>query len=150
MAIVLTVGGTDYTFPEQGANQPWGNYVTDWADAVTDVLGTLVSSGDILLTSFTVVDNISSATNVTGLSFDNATIRSFTCDYSLYRADSTDKAEVGTLEGCYSGSGWNLVRISDQDVGVIFTIDSAGQVKYTSSSTGSNGVMKFRARTTPQ
>jgi hypothetical protein len=56
MARTFTVSGTPYSFPDQGGNPPWGEEVTDWAQAVTDLLGTLTitNAGQVQYTSSSV------------------------------------------------------------------------------------------------
>jgi hypothetical protein len=150
MSVTLTVNGTPYSFPSQGTNPAWGENIVDWAEAVTDVLSTLSSATDILNSSFTILDNQSSEQSVVGLSFDISLVRGAIIEYSLYRSGSTPKDEKGTMWISYDGTDWELSREANNDVGVVFTITNAGQVKYTSSNTSASGVMKFRARTTAQ
>lgn len=108
-------------------------------------------------TSFTVVNNQSSAANVTGLSFSGASVRSFVVDYQIYRnttgGGATELAESGTLVGVYStvAASWEMAQPSVVgDAGVELSITAAGQVQYTSSNitgTPASSTMKFKART---
>jgi hypothetical protein len=148
--VTLTVNGTPYSFPTQGTSPAWGEDVSSWAEAVTDVLNTLSSDTDILNSVFTIADNTAVATSVVGLSFDNALVRSAIIEYSIFRSGSTPKDEAGTMWISFDGTDWELSREANNDVGVVFTVNGAGQFLYTSSSTGATGTMKFRARTTAQ
>lgn len=106
----------------------------------------LASSGDINETSFTAADNQSAAANVTGLAFANGTVRSFEAQVSIVR--NTTYA-VYRLMGVQGASSWYMDQTYTGDVtGLTFTITTAGQVQYTSTSTGSTATVKFRARTT--
>lgn len=108
-------------------------------------------------TSFTIANNISSATSVTGLSFSGSTYRSFIIDYSIYRSTSTALsavAQVGELRGVYNTQSltWYLSdNYSGQNSGVTFSITSGGQIQYTStniSGTSYTGSLKYTTRKT--
>lgn len=150
MAKDLIVSGTPYTFPDQGGNPPWGSEVTEWATAVTDTLSGFVSDTDIINGTATIVDNISSPANISGFDFDITKVRGFVAEYSIYRASATPKSETGILMGNYNGTTWTLSRQATDDCGVTFTITSAGQIQYTSTSVGSLGTLKFSAKTKTQ
>lgn len=99
------------------------------------------STGDIAQTSFTALDNQSSAQNVTGFSFSAKGFRALvniqrSSTYATYNILGTNK----------SGS-WTMSQDFDGDItGITFTITNAGQVQYTSTSTGSNATVNFRAQ----
>lgn len=161
MSRTLTVSGTPYEYPDVGEAAGWGEASTLWAQAVTDVLGTLSGSDDILLTSFTVANNQSSAANVTGLSFSTSTVRGADISYTIIRTSSTTTtgaAEKGEMQiiydaGAATNSKWQLIQDRVGDAGVTFTITDAGQLQYTSTDIGStsySGTMKFTATTKPQ
>lgn len=104
------------------------------------------SSGDIDETSFTAADNQSAAANVTGLSFANATVRAFEAIVSIVRGSTYANYQ---LRGIQRGSDWLMDQSYTGDsTGITFTITTAGQVQYTSTSTGSSATLKFRAFTT--
>lgn len=162
MSVTLTVNNTPYEYPASGDEPGWGEAATGWAQEVTDVLNSILTSDDILQTTFTVANNISVATNVTGLSFNIASARAAFVEYSIYRkSDSTTSgtAESGVMHLIYdtsaaSGSRWTLVVSGIAgNAGVTFTITDAGQIQYKSTDIGAtnyNGVMKFTARTLQQ
>lgn len=99
--------------------------------------------GDINQTSFTAADNQSSTANITGFAFSNATVRSFDALVSIVRSSTY---ETFTLRGIQKGSSWEISQdFTGDDTGLIFSITTAGQIQYTSTSTGSTALVKFRA-----
>lgn len=105
------------------------------------------SPGDISVTSFTAADNQSSPANVTGLAFANGTVRSFEALVSIVRNNTY---VTYTLNGIQKAASWEMSQASTgDDTGLVFTITNAGQVQYTSTSTGFTALVKFRAITTP-
>jgi hypothetical protein len=125
---------------------------------VTNVVSSLIGTSGIIETAFTIANNQSSPSDITGLLFDPSTVRSFIVEYSLYRnttgSGATERAECGFLSGsfltvqntCDFNSGSNVIG----DAGVTFTITEAGQVQYISdnqSGTPASSKMKFRAKT---
>lgn len=78
----------------------------------------------------------SGPSNVTGAVFDKTKIQSTTLKYTIKRSDTT-RASSGLLELVTDGTNWEIVDLpaaalpSGSDVGVVFTITSAGQVQYT-------------------
>lgn len=159
MSKLLIVNGTSYEYPDPGEDPNWGQGASDWADAVTTALNSLLGTGDILETTFSIDNNISVLTNVNGLQFDPGTIRAVNIDYSIYRTSDTTPSgnvETGTIYLIYDdsasvGSKWNLSqRVDGPGAGVSFFITDAGQVQYTSTdigSTGYSGEIHFRAKT---
>lgn len=103
------------------------------------------SAGDISETSTTFVDNQSTAADVTGLAFANGTVRSFDAQVVVERGSTY---EVYNLKGVQLSASWAMsIDSTGDDTGLTFTITAAGQVQYTSTSTGSGGNLKFRATT---
>lgn len=157
MATTFIIGGTSYSFPVQGENPPYGENVTDTIAALVAVVNTLSGTGDILTTSFTIANNVSSAANVTGLNFDPSVVRGAIVDYSIYRSSSNpnELSETGTMYLAYKSTAatWELAQTYGGSSGVTFTITNGGQVKYTSSEIGSGsyvGRMVFKARSFSQ
>lgn len=162
MAKTLTVNNTPYNYPTTGDEPGWGGEATGWAEEVTDVLSSLLGPDDILETTFSVNNNVSSAADVTALTFSTGSVRSAIVEYSVYRVSDSNlsgNAESGIMNMVYDnsaspGSQWSLVisNISG-NAGVQFSITDAGQVQYTSTDIGSvnyNGTMKFKARALAQ
>lgn len=111
---------------------------------IDNKLGASINSNDISDTTFTAADNQSSPANVTGLAFANGTIRSFKAHVSVVR--NTTYAAYD-LMGIQKGSSWEMSQSSVGDVtGLVFTITTAGQCQYTSTSTGSTATLHFRAQ----
>jgi hypothetical protein len=161
MSTPLTVNNNVYNYPGPGEDPGWGADASDWAAAVTDVLASVVSTTDILQTSFTIANNVSSATNITTMTFDTALVRAANISYSIYR--KTDSATSGNVEsgviyltydnGASSGNKWLLGQQKNGESSVVFSITDAGQVQYTSSNlAGANyvGTLKFTAKTLAQ
>lgn len=156
----LTIAGTTFDYPESGEDPNWANGAgpTEWAQAVTDALATLIGPGDILSTTFTIDNNISVATNVNGLIFDSGTIRAANISYAVYRtstATPSGNSETGTMlltfdDSAASGSQWQLSQGTvNGSAGIAFSVTDAGQIKYISSdinATGYVGTMKFSAK----
>ena len=98
--------------------------------------------------SFTPSNNVSVASNVTGLSFNNSDIRSFIVNLtvSITRTVGGNLYESFTLEGNQIGSSWELLVSSIGDVsGFNFTITSLGQIQYTSTNITnySNSIIRY-------
>lgn len=109
------------------------------------------SSTDIADTSFSLSNNQSTAADITGFTFANASVRSFDALVSVVIDATADLYESFKLLGIQKGSGWDLSvnNVGDQSE-IEFSITSAGQVQYTSGNYAgfSSGTIKFRAITT--
>ena len=163
MSIELEVGNETFEFPEDGDEQGWGEEVTAWAEAVSDLLGDLGgTSDDITITSFTIAQGVTAAslTAVTGLLFAPATVRSAVITYSIIRTTATvltGKAEAGEIRvvydaGASSGSKWLITQESVGNADVSFAVNDTGQFTYSSTTIAGGtyvGTMKFMAKTTP-
>jgi hypothetical protein len=115
-----------------------GTNVSLSSDASSITINSTGGGGGIpASTSFSLANNISSATNVTSLSFSTATVLAAVIEYSIARSSSTTKATaVGRLRIVYN-SLTNVWSTSDDyagnDTGINFTVTAAGQVQYTST-----------------
>lgn len=160
MAVSITIGTDTFSYPQPGDPPGWGGAATEAMQAVAEVLGSLSNANDILETTFTVANNISSVTNVLGLAFNTGAVRSAEIAYSIVRTTAdvtTGKTEAGTMTAVYDaaaavGEKWQLSLgpIAGPGAGVTFSITDAGQVQYTSSNlAGASyaGEMRFRAKT---
>lgn len=106
------------------------------------------SGGDVLETSFAVVNNVAVLTDITGFAFANATTRSFEAQVSIDRSGD-GLYEKFDIEGIQKAGSWDIsVEAVGDDSGIEFDITAAGQMQYTSSNLTSGGTMKFRAITT--
>jgi hypothetical protein len=147
MATNLSINGINYTFPAEGENPPWGSDVADWAIAVTNVLGSLAGETDILNSSFSMSDAVSSPLPIIGFSFDLLKVKTAIIDYAIYREASTEKVESGTLTLTNTGTSLNISRESTADVGIDLTIDVTGQFFYKSDRGTGPATFKYRAKT---
>lgn len=101
------------------------------------------SSGDLSQATFTAADNQSSPANITGFTFANASVRSFDATVSIVR-NGTYAAYK--LYGIQKGSSWAMSEAYTGDVtGITFSITTAGQIQYTSTSTGFTSQVQYRA-----
>lgn len=132
----------------QTFTESWVNDIVRWIDS-------LVGAGGIVETDFTVANNQVAAADVTGLLFSSAVSRSAVASYDVRRKTDTGSSEVratGTLVLGYrlQTAAWEILGQDEYGDahGVTFTVTSAGQVQYTSTSiAGSNyvGQLKFKA-----
>ena len=129
----LAIGSTGQVLTVSGGLPVWGT-------------GGATGTADISATSFTGADNQSSAANVTGLAFSYSTVASFQAIVSVIRG--TNYAQFN-LNGVYTGSSWEMADyiVGNTTTGVVFSITAAGQVQYTSTSTGTAPTIRFRAFT---
>ena len=108
-------------------------------------------AGDIGETSFSAANNQSAAANVTGFSFSNSVVRSFSAHVSVFRDATSDLYESINILGVQKGSDWDISisRVGD-DSGIEFTITTSGQIQYTSTNLAGHvaSTIKFRAETT--
>jgi hypothetical protein len=84
--------------------------------------------------SATGLNNVSTPTNISGLVFQNANIRSFTITMTINmnRTSGGNLFENFILEGIQNDSGWTLLSTSQGDItGIVFSITSSGQIQYT-------------------
>ncbi len=113
-----------------------------------------VGTGALSETSFSVANNVAAATNVTGLIFNSANVKSAQVFYSMRRSTATNEVvSTGRLDLVFrdTGSTWDLgdEAFGDDD-GVEFSVTAAGQVQYTSddlTGTGYAGTLRFKAIT---
>jgi hypothetical protein len=151
--IPVTIKGIQYLIPSPSA-EAWGEDTTNLLIAIVDSLNSAASAGDIAdNTEVIILNNQTTPIAVTNLVFDSAVTKSASIDYYVYRViDSTEYAEVGQLRVVYKdiSNTWVLDRThGGDDAGVLFDINSLGQVTYTSSNLGAgvySGVTKYRAR----
>ena len=109
------------------------------------------SAGDIAETSFTLTNNQSTAANITGLVFANATVRSFEAHVSIEINATASLFETLTLKGIQRGADWVMSITSAGDTSNVFlTINNSGQIQYTNDNYSGyvSGKIKFRAITT--
>lgn len=159
MARNLIVNNTTYSYPDPGDDPGWGEGATGWAQAVTDVINTLLGPGDIIETIFTIQPEQLTSANITGLLFNPTTVRAAIIEYSIYRrtqelpAGTTEEGTITLLNDDSETPRFKLTREANGDALVDIDIDQlTGQFSYTSQaislpSTDYVGTMRFRART---
>lgn len=108
-----------------------------------------VNTGDIPETSFSASNNISSATNVTGLLFATASVGSFEASVQINLNATTPLRQHFSIYGSQIGAtGWEINSTSTGDeTGFYFTITSAGQIQYVNANYPGfvSATVKFRA-----
>lgn len=126
-----------------------GINISNGAGSIT-ITNTQSSGTDIPPTSFSASNNQASPSNITGLSFSNSTVRSFTAYVSTTVIATSNLYEYFTISGIQRGSDWQISSTSTADIsGFIFSITTAGQLQYTSSTYPGfvSATLKFRAIT---
>jgi hypothetical protein len=152
MPKTLTVGTEEFEFPIEGENPGYGESITDWAEAVTDALTNVQQPNDILTTTATINNNISSPTSIPGFSFDTSEVIAITGEYIVRRttvSPANNLVESGIISGNFDGTNWSITRTQEGDADIEFTITSGGQIQYTSSDlsgTSYVGEVTFKAK----
>lgn len=135
MSKQLQIGNKIFNYPEAGENPGYGEDATAWAEAVTEALETVQGANDITPTTTALANNVSVATPVAGLSFNLAQVRRATIEYVIVRvfdAGTTTITESGTMVADYNGTEFAVSIESNDDSGVRFDANGAGQITYTS------------------
>lgn len=108
-------------------------------------------TGDLGQVSFSLANNQSSYSNVTGVAFANGTSRSAEIHYSVYVNATSSLYESGKLRLIQKGSSWSIARsMVGDDALVDFDVTTSGQLQYkTANYSGfSAATLKCRAITT--
>ena len=154
MSIQITIQGTVIDFPSSAQSPNWAPALIQFAQSVESALSAAIGPYDVSPQVIDIQNGVTGA-NVLALSFSSAVIRSFQVRYSVYRESSVPaelEAESGTILATYDGTNWNLERefMSNKPTpSITFSIDSTGQVSYTSSaltSLGYSGKLSFAAQ----
>jgi hypothetical protein len=154
----LIVNNKPFSYPTKGDEPGWGSAATGWAEEVTSVLNDVIGPDDILESSFNVVNNQVAFTDVIGLIFNTASVRSAIVQYSVYRistANPSGFAETGEMRLIYDNNiGWSIaIGNVVGNSGVDFDITAGGQIQYKSNDINSlnySGVIHFRAKALAQ
>ena len=154
---ILDIQGTIIDFPNSSAAPNWSPAIIQFAESVASALSSLVGPYDVVPQQFiltSVPDSLDTA--LTNLSFSNTQVRCAFIYYAVYRnTNTTTVSEAGLLTVVYnesqaSGLKWQMLRESDSDALVTFSIDDTGQVFINTQSisgTGYNGFIDYRAQT---
>jgi len=109
MSIKITIGTHVIDFPTSGTDANWAEAVTDFAVFASETINGISSPYDIIA-QVTELNQASETVPLTG-SFDPASVRAFSLNYSISRTatNSADNiTETGTVTGTYTASGWIL------------------------------------------
>jgi len=159
MAVALTIGGVTFQYPNNN-DELWGREATNWAIAVTNSLNSISVDGDLGPTiSAAINNNVTTETNVSGLSVNVNDNRGFVIHYYVYRGRGSptniELAEVGTIRGVYKTTAgtWELDNTYTGDTEVEFSVTPTGQIQYTSSDISGTGTyfgqMRYRLYALP-
>lgn len=151
MSKSLQIGSEIFEYPEQGtdATEGWGESGSSWAQAVTDVLGTLQNANDITLTTYNLLDNVITPTDIVGLRFSISSVLFCKIDYVIERlVGATVYVESGTILGNFDGTDFNVSIDCVGDAGIGIDCNNIGQFQYTSTNLGHTScTIKFKANT---
>jgi hypothetical protein len=114
--------------------------ITAFADGFTSASEPSVSGA--VQENYILLNN-QSLTDVVGLQFDSASIRSVFFKYEIERIGSTPKKQVGTFQMAYSTS-WELTfgnyqgdsiieDVLTEEYGITLSVTSLGQIQYSSN-----------------
>ncbi len=111
-----------------------------YADSLSTGMSTVFSG------TFVGANNVAVPTDVTGLAFNNSSIRNFSIQLAVtINATSGNLYESFTIDGTQTDAGWTLFVDSIGDVtGVEFYVTNSGQVQYTSTNITSWTSTTFR------
>jgi len=148
----LTIGNKTFLYPTPGTNpeEGWGDEATGWAEEVTTVLGTIQGPNDITLTSVSLVNNVTTPTNITGLKFSTVAVISIKVEYLIKRVLGAQVlTEFGQVFGTFDGVNFKISQTAEGDTGVSLDITNSGQFVYVSTDEPSqiSCIMKFKATT---
>jgi hypothetical protein len=148
MSRILVVNTIPFEIPEQGEQAPWGENLTEFFTEVAKVLNSVNGPADILESSATINNNVTSPSDIPGFVFNPSIVRSFAVRGNVYRnVSGVEYSEEFLLTGLYQGtSGWVLAQQGMGDAGIEFSITSLGQVQYISTNlVGTHsGLIKYR------
>lgn len=133
---------TNLATPTAGTDAANKSYVDSAAIYVT---------GDLGQVSFSLANNQSTYSDVTGIAFANGTSRSAEVHYSIYVNATSSLYESGKLRLIQKGSSWAIARsMVGDDALVDFDVTTSGQLQYkTANYSGfSAATLKCRAITT--
>lgn len=127
------------------------NPFTNNFDLVQDLSNLQASEGDLVEAGFSISNNQISPADVTGFAFANGIVRGFTAIATVYVNATTPLYEKFQLDAIQKGSDWFMSVSSEGDSSnIVFSITTAGQIRYTSGNYSGfiSGIIKFRATTT--
>lgn len=152
MPKILVVGTESFEIPLQGENADYGEQLSDFFEAVAEALTQVQQPNDILPTTASINNNISSFTNIPGFSFDTSEVIAINGEFIVNRSTTAPAQKItesGNIQGNYDGSNWTISISSDGDAEIELDINASGQVQYKSSDlTGAGyvGEIIFKAK----
>ncbi len=169
-SIGITTGSicvTGSTLLQSNVTATGGSYTFGSTDTAPILNGTAATGGSIILNTvdispsmgdisreryFQAQNHVTSASVITGFAFNNSVVRAFDAVVSVTILDGgSNKYAYYNLKGVQKSSNWVLNSSYVGDVtGFTFSIDNAGQIKYTSSDVSGyvSSYVNFRALTT--
>lgn len=136
------------------SNADRGTVDASWWNTIRTALVSWAGSGAIDETQFTIADNQTAYTSITGLLFDHSTSRAHEIGYTIYRSDgTTSRREMGKLLAMYKAQEgtWYYERQSFGDdalgngtVSNPLIVSSAGQVQYKSDAFAA-GTIRYKS-----
>ncbi len=134
MTIRLVVIDKGFDYPDTGTGEGWGEAATDWAEAMSEAMNSIVSNQDIPLSEAVVVNGSSGIVN--GMNFSASAVQRIEVTgviNRVYTALSTkaEEAEAFTVQGAYNGVDFLIsLQASGDDTGVALDVTSLGQFEY--------------------
>jgi hypothetical protein len=136
----IIIQGTPINFPNDGASPDWSPAIIQFAESVATALSNVVGTYDVSPQQF-ILTNIPNdvSTSVPNLSFSPDVVNGAIVTYSIQRiTSSVTVSETGMLTCDYNptntpGELWQLVRESDGNSNVTFTMSDEGQISITLS-----------------
>jgi hypothetical protein len=136
MSTTVIIGNKTFEIPDPGEKPGWGEDTTDYLIAIAEALSTVQGPNDILQSSATLANNVSSPIAVSGFSFSTADVLAINCEFFVTRvfdSGSSVITESGNIIGSFDGSIFSISVDSEGDSGVTFDITNTGQITYVSS-----------------
>ena len=102
---------------------------------ITNKFNAHANAGDINNTEISLVNNVTTPTNVTGLAFPQNISKAFSCEIIVNIDATNDKNEHFYIKGFYQtvNGTWDYTISSyGQDSEVEFTVTASGQIQYVS------------------
>jgi len=149
----LAVGNEIFNYPVTGSSN-YGEDATAWAEAVTEVLETVIGPGDILTQQ---VQLVGASGNITGLAFDTTFVQRVSVEGLLTKESILPISDPSyfkltesfNIEGVFDGTNFKFsVESTGDDTQVVIDVaPSSGQFTFTQVVTpNSETTIKFKAK----
>ena len=159
MSISITIAGTTIEVPNTSENPNWGPAMVAFFKAVESAFSSAIGPYDIPAQVYNIdgptFNPTISPESISNLKFSSSTVRAAFIDYTVYRNadDVTDAViEAGKIIVMYNTdtSIWSMGRDKIGNAKIDFSIDTLGQVQFTTTAVGSIGPVgeiSFKATT---